>query len=277
MDKLACSTAAAPRCCQRRIARRPQIHRIIAVSLALAAVPSFAQPGVQMGQAPLELICPLVESAARANALPVGFFARLIWQESRFHPDAIGPETLSGAHALGIAQFMPATAAEQRLSEPFDPKQALPKSSAFLAGLRDEFGNLGLAAAAYNAGPQRVRDFLAGSRGLPEETRAYVLAVTGHPVEDWMKATPALANVESKDEPRLGVLPTDCHELMASLERSSLTSSLPSSMLRNVPSWCRGLNHPNTSICGPVHASQASLRATRVQPRNRLRLTRSSL
>lgn len=233
-----------------------------------------------MGQAPLELICPLVESAARANALPVGFFARLIWQESRFHPDAIGPETLSGAHALGIAQFMPATAAEQRLSEPFDPKQALPKSSAFLAELRDEFGNLGLAAAAYNAGPQRVRDFLAGSRGLPEETRNYVLAVTGYPVESWTKVAPDLADAQSNDKPRIDPLPTNCRELMASLERSVPASSdrrLPQSMVRNVPGWCKGLNHPNISICGPVHASQEGFRAARVQPRKRLRLTGSSL
>jgi soluble lytic murein transglycosylase-like protein len=43
--------------------------------------------------------------------LPVEFFARLIWQESRLRPDAIGPVTRSGKRAQGIAQFMPATAA----------------------------------------------------------------------------------------------------------------------------------------------------------------------
>ena len=72
------------------------------------------------------------------------------------------------------------TAAERGLLDPFDPVQALPKSAEFLRELRDQFGNLGLAAAAYNAGPQRVRDWLAGRRDLPAETRNYVQAITGH-------------------------------------------------------------------------------------------------
>src|SRR5207344_919601 len=119
-------------------------------------------------------ICLLVESAARANGLPIEFFARVIWQESRFRPDAVGPVTRSGKRALGIAQFMPGTAAERSLLNPFDPIQALPKSAEFLHELRQEFGNLGLAAAAYNAGPRRVREWLAGSGGMPAQTRDYV-------------------------------------------------------------------------------------------------------
>jgi soluble lytic murein transglycosylase-like protein len=63
-------------------------------------------------------VCLLLESAAHANELPVEFFVRLIWQESRFRPTAIGPRTRSGRHALGIAQFMPATAAERNLLDP---------------------------------------------------------------------------------------------------------------------------------------------------------------
>jgi soluble lytic murein transglycosylase-like protein len=101
-------------------------------------------------------ICQLVESAAAANGLPFEFFARVIWQESRFRSDAIGPMTRSGAQAQGIAQFMPLTAAERLVRNPLDPAQALPKSAEFLRDLRSKFGNLGLAAAAYNAGPGRV-------------------------------------------------------------------------------------------------------------------------
>ena len=124
-------------------------------------------------------ICLLLESAARANGLPVEFFARVIWQESRFRADAVGPVTRSGKRALGIAQFMPGTAAERKLLNPLDPIQALPKSAEFLHELRREFGNLGLAAAAYNAGPRRVREWMAGSGPMPAETRAYVAAITG--------------------------------------------------------------------------------------------------
>jgi soluble lytic murein transglycosylase-like protein len=92
-------------------------------------------------------ICLLLESAARANSLPVEFFARLIWQESRFRANAVGPMTRRGQRAQGIAQFMPGTAAERDLLNPLDPVQALPKSAEFLRDLRAEFGNLGLGGA----------------------------------------------------------------------------------------------------------------------------------
>ena len=58
---------------------------------------------------------------------------------------------------------MPGTANERGLLDPFNPVQALPKSAEFLSELRDQFGNLGLAAAAYNAGPRRVQEWLAGT------------------------------------------------------------------------------------------------------------------
>jgi hypothetical protein len=78
-------------------------------------------------------ICLMIESAARANDLPVDYFARVIWQESRFQADVVGPRTRNGQRAQGIAQFMPGTAAERRLLDPFDPIEALPKSAEFLA------------------------------------------------------------------------------------------------------------------------------------------------
>jgi Transglycosylase SLT domain len=141
-------------------------------------------------------ICQLVEAAAAANRLPFEFFARVIWQESRFRSDAIGPVTRSGQQAQGIAQFMPVTAAERLLRNPFDPAQALAKSAEFLRELRTQFGNLGLAAAAYNAGPGRVRDWLAGKRTLPSETQAYVRIVTGRRAEEWRsQGTVATLNV----------------------------------------------------------------------------------
>ena len=126
-----------------------------------------------------EAMCLMIESAARANDLPLEFFARVIWQESRFQSDAVGPVTRSGQRAQGIAQFMPGTANERRLLDPFDPVQALPKSAEFLSELRNQFGNLGLAAAAYNAGPRRVQEWLAGTGPMPQETRNYVVAITG--------------------------------------------------------------------------------------------------
>ncbi len=91
---------------------------------------------------------------------------------------------------------MPMTAAERLLRNPFDPAEALPKSAEFLRELQEHFGNLGLAAAAYNAGPARVRDWLAGRRTLPSETQAYVRIVTGRRAEEWRpQVTLSMLNV----------------------------------------------------------------------------------
>ena len=155
-------------------------------------------------------VCLLLESAAHANGLPVEFFVRLIWRESRFRPTAIGPLTRSGKHALGIAQFMPATAAERNLLDPLNPIEALPKAAEFLKDLRSQFGNLGLAAAAYNAGPGRVRAWMAGAASLPAETRTYVQAITGNSVDDWAARRGPEAKAES------GI---SCETLMAKLKQ----------------------------------------------------------
>jgi len=160
-----------------------------------------------------ESMCLMIESAARANALPLEFFARVIWQESRFQADAVGPMTRRGQRAQGIAQFMPGTANERGLLDPLDPVQALPKSAEFLSELRGQFGNLGLAAAAYNAGPRRVQEWLDGKGTMPSETRNYVSAITGASVEDWQAAG---RNGRMPER-----LPTSsCRELMALLQRA---------------------------------------------------------
>jgi soluble lytic murein transglycosylase-like protein len=99
-----------------------------------------------------DTICSALATAAAQNDLPTDFFARLIWQESRFDPAAV-----SRAGAQGVAQFMPATANWRGLSNPFDPLEAIAQSAKLLRDLRREFGNLGLAAAAYNVGSGRVR------------------------------------------------------------------------------------------------------------------------
>ena len=178
---------------------------------AAAPPPPPAAPAPPASANVRESVCLIIESAARANDLPLEFFARVIWQESRFRPDAVGPVTRSGQRAQGIAQFMPGTAAERGLLDPFDPVQALPKSAEFLRELRRQFGNLGLAAAAYNAGPQRVRDWLSGARTLPAETRNYVLAITGLPAEDWARS--------GNREPEQPARP-NCAQLMAMLTRA---------------------------------------------------------
>jgi Transglycosylase SLT domain len=242
------------------------------------------QPGTDEAHHP---ICAMMEAVAQANALPLDFFVRLIWQESRFHPDEVGPLTRSGQRALGIAQFMPGTAVERQLFEPFNPAAALPKSGEFLAELRNEFGNLGLAAAAYNAGPQRVRDYLAHARELPLETRNYVRAITGRAVEEWaMPQDGSAAGKPNDGQATRTQASVNCRELLVQLEqtpsRALATRSTANQWLaqwqdRNVPSWCHALLHPDLSRCGPVHSRPAMTTALgQLKSRSHLHLIKAS-
>jgi hypothetical protein len=130
-------------------------------------------------------LCNVLLTSAQDNGLPVAFFANLIWQESGLRDDIV-----SRKGAQGIAQFMPETARESGLDNPFDPLQALPASARLLRELRTQFGNLGYVAAAYNAGPRRVSAWLERHRTLPRETRGYVLNITGRSVEQWRSTPP---------------------------------------------------------------------------------------
>jgi hypothetical protein len=130
-------------------------------------------------------VCRALEQSAAENALPVEFFARVIWRESRFNAKAVSPKG-----AEGIAQFMPRTASWHGLVDPFDPIEALRHSAAYLRELLGRFGNLGLAAAAYNAGPERVSAWLTSHRALPAETRNYVALVTGWTADEWASSSP---------------------------------------------------------------------------------------
>jgi hypothetical protein len=127
-------------------------------------------------------LCRTLASVAHANELPVPFFSNLIWHESSFNTG-----TISRAGAQGIAQFMPRTAAMYDLINPFEPIHAINVAGKFLKELHQQFGNLGLAAAAYNAGPKRVADWIAGRGGLPTETQRYVMRITGRPAEYWLQ------------------------------------------------------------------------------------------
>lgn len=130
-------------------------------------------------------VCRAIDRYAERWSLPDAFLARLIWQESRFDPVAISP-----AGAQGIAQFMPGTARLRTLENPFDPAEALARSAEYLNFLEGKYGNLGLAAAAYNSGEGRISQFVSGNGGVPLETREYVAIITGYPIEHWLNENP---------------------------------------------------------------------------------------
>ena len=125
-------------------------------------------------------ICRLVENEARKNGLPPSYFARFLWTESKFDPNLTSPEG-----DAGIAQFSQQLAEERRLEDPLDPRQAIPEAAKYLAFLRVKFGNLGLAAAAYDAGESAVEKWLVGEEALPPQTQDYVSAITGEAIDEF--------------------------------------------------------------------------------------------
>jgi hypothetical protein len=164
-------------------------------SALVPALPNLADPKDRQS-APN---CQVLMDAAAAHNLPPDFFVRLIRQESNFDPSSV-----SHKGAQGIAQFMPGTARWRGLADPFEPQQALQESARWLRELREQFGNLGLAAAAYNAGPRRVQEWLGGRGNLPGETRAYVRIITGRSAEEW-----AQGNIADEAMGLSGQLPCD--------------------------------------------------------------------
>jgi soluble lytic murein transglycosylase-like protein len=138
-------------------------------------------------------LCRTMAQFAGEHNVPPAFFARLIWRESLFRPEAV---SFKGAE--GIAQFMPATARSRGLANSFDVIDALEASASYLKELEGRFGNFGFAAAAYNAGENGLARFLTNGR-LPIETRDYVFAITGHTIETWRDAPPAVAAPELDD------------------------------------------------------------------------------
>lgn len=112
-----------------------------------------------------------IQSAATFNSVEESLIRAIIHAESAYQPDARSPKG-----AQGLMQLMPATAADLQVAHPFDPAENIDGGTRYLSQLLAEFkGDLELAAAAYNAGPQAVYKY----GGVPpyDETQEYVKRV----------------------------------------------------------------------------------------------------
>lgn len=113
----------------------------------------------------------LVKHYAKLYVLDENLVYAVIRAESDFNPYAV-----SSAGARGLMQLMPETAADMGVSDVFDPAQNIAGGTQYLAKMLTLFKNdIRLALAAYNAGPQAVKDH----GGIPpyKETQAYVRRV----------------------------------------------------------------------------------------------------
>jgi soluble lytic murein transglycosylase-like protein len=132
-------------------------------------VPAYAYSDTGPPPVPPQFATALTQAAAGANVSPT-LLAALVWQESRWNPQAISPKG-----AMGLAQLMPGTARDLGVN-PADPVQNLAGGARYLRQLLDQFdGNVEKALAAYNAGPARVRS--AGGVPAIAETQAYVSSI----------------------------------------------------------------------------------------------------
>jgi hypothetical protein len=174
------------------------------VLLCTSALASQGTSGETVDQA----LCRLIEESAQRHDVPRDFLTKLIWRESSFRTSVVSP-----AGAQGVAQFLPGTARERGLADPFDPEQAIPKAAELIADLSAQFGNLGLAAAAYNGGSARVLSWLEGRGDLPIETRAYVISITGRAAEEWATARKSSRQIAGENPSR----PESCQQVVAAL------------------------------------------------------------
>ena len=118
-----------------------------------------------------EAVWPLVERLSLKRGLDPCLVMAIIQVESRFFPLAT-----SHRGAMGLMQINPVTARHLGLAQPLDPKENLSAGIEYLAHLQEQFGELSLILAAYNAGPAKV----AQAGGVPdiEETQRFVETVT---------------------------------------------------------------------------------------------------
>ncbi|MGL3214074.1 lytic transglycosylase domain-containing protein [Bradyrhizobium sp. BR 1433] len=129
-----------------------------------AALPAICEASISSSE--------FIEEASQRFAIPAQWICSVLSIESSGDVHARSPKG-----ARGLMQIMPATWAELRErydlgSDPYDPRDNILAGTAYLRELLDRYGSPGVFAA-YNAGPSRYEEHLAGSP-LPDETRAYV-------------------------------------------------------------------------------------------------------
>jgi len=127
-------------------------------------------------KAPGDPYAAIVAEASQRFGIPKSWIRAVMRAESTGDARAI-----SSVGAMGLMQIMPETWADLRLrhhlgGDPFSPRDNILAGAAFLREMHDRYGSPGFLAA-YNSGPGRYEEYLAGKRALPAETRAYVAAL----------------------------------------------------------------------------------------------------
>nr|WP_084756828.1 lytic transglycosylase domain-containing protein [Clostridium guangxiense] len=116
-----------------------------------------------------------VEDASKKYGVDKKLILAVIKQESDFNPNST-----SSVGAEGLMQLMPSTASELGVTNAYDVEQNVDGGTRYLKELLDMFGNAKLAVAAYNAGPNAVKNTAGNISALSGETQNYVTKVLGY-------------------------------------------------------------------------------------------------
>ena len=149
---------------------------LLAAILAASPAQVFAQSPQLIRLSPRIEIAAHVSEASQQFGIPEQWIYAVIRAESAGRVRAV-----SRAGAMGLMQLMPGTWSRQRArfslgQDPFDPRDNVLAGTSYLREMYDRYGAQGFLAA-YNAGPGRYEDWLAGRRSLPLETRRYVARI----------------------------------------------------------------------------------------------------
>lgn len=150
-----------------------------AMRIAVAAV-SFVLAAPASAESVADWRPYVAEASARFD-VPTAWIERVMRAESNGQTTLNGRPIRSSAGAMGLMQLMPATWADMRARlglgfNPDDPSDNILAGTLYLRLMYDRFGYPGLFGA-YNAGPGRYAEHLAGRRTLPGETVAYLAKV----------------------------------------------------------------------------------------------------
>ncbi|MEN5083088.1 lytic transglycosylase domain-containing protein [Bosea sp. TWI1241] len=168
----AASTLEGWRRCGDRMPVRSAVLLLSATLTIAMPLPSKAQSEPVQHQTAVDPNAAAIAEAAQRFGIPAAWIRAVMRVESANDVRAISPKG-----AMGLMQIVPATWADLRArhrlgSDPYDPRDNILAGAAYLRELYDRYGSPGFLAA-YNAGPSRYEEHLAG-RPLPAETRAYV-------------------------------------------------------------------------------------------------------
>ncbi len=162
--------------CRLFAARWSRIGIGVVLALSIHCVGAW---GASAGTAPVVVSDPyaaLIAEASQRFGLPASWLRAVMLVESAGNARAVSPKG-----AMGLMQLMPDTWSALRVryhfgDDPFDPHDNILGGAAYLRELFDHFGAPGFLGA-YNAGPKRFEDYLAGLRPLRDETKRYLLTL----------------------------------------------------------------------------------------------------